>query len=64
MFFVIQLEEHFSRPLKEFVSLCLKKNPTEVASMNFYPYTTFICLLVVLVKLPYPVKYSSSVFYS
>jgi serine/threonine-protein kinase 24/25/MST4 len=24
-----QLDEHFSKPMKEFVSLCLKKNPAE-----------------------------------
>jgi len=26
----MQLDEHFSKPMKEFVSLCLKKNPAEV----------------------------------
>lgn len=28
--FNMQLDEHFSKPMKEFVSLCLKKNPAEV----------------------------------
>lgn len=31
----MQLEEHFSRPMKEFVSWCLKKNPAEVGSSSF-----------------------------
>lgn len=26
----MQLDEHFSRPMKEFVSLCLRKVPAEV----------------------------------
>lgn len=26
----MQLDEHFSRPMKEFVSLCLRKIPAEV----------------------------------
>lgn len=29
---IVQLDEHFSRPMKEFVSLCLKKVPAEVST--------------------------------
>ncbi|KAK6131539.1 hypothetical protein DH2020_034709 [Rehmannia glutinosa] len=39
-----QLEEHFSRPMKEFVALCLKKNPAEVASINFTPSSMYLCV--------------------
>jgi len=31
----MQLDEHFSKPMKEFVSLCLKKNPAEVKILLF-----------------------------
>ena len=35
---ILQLDEHFSRPMKEFVSLCLKKVPAEVSNYAFaYP---------------------------
>jgi hypothetical protein len=30
IFINMQLDEHFSKPMKEFVSLCLRKNPAEV----------------------------------
>jgi len=33
--FNMQLDEHFSKPMKEFVSLCLKKNPAEVKILLF-----------------------------
>lgn len=30
IFINMQLDDHFSKPIKEFVSLCLRKNPAEV----------------------------------
>lgn len=44
---VVQLDEHFSRPMKEFVSLCLKKVPAE-ASILHHSYTSklFVCVYI------------------
>lgn len=44
--FIVQLDEHFSRPMKEFVSLCLKKTPADVSSSTLQ--TTHFCLIFLL----------------
>lgn len=46
IFINMQLDEHFSEPMKEFVSLCLRKNPAEVKFLFYDSACTrnhFLC---------------------
>ncbi|KAF3667924.1 Serine/threonine-protein kinase 24 [Capsicum annuum] len=57
-----QLDEHFSRPLKEIVSLCLKKSPAEVGytfcaakslgfPLSFNVFVSFLCLTIFILSI-------------
>lgn len=58
---IMQLDEHFSKPMKEFVSLCLRKNPAEVKTLfcvSTYAMIHFSALYVPTLHIWYAILFS------